>query len=276
MTIAFAILSTAASFFILVLIFAPLEKCFPAKTRQKFLRPEWWTDLAFFLGQYLLWTGLVFGTIAAFGNWLGAIIPGSFRAGVAAQPFWLQVLELIVLSDLSIYWAHRLQHRVPFLWRFHAVHHSAEHLDWLAAHREHPLDTIYTVTIINLPAFMLGFQLEMLAGFFAFRGIWAIYIHSNVKLPLRPLRMLIGAPELHHWHHHRDRDAGNYANLSPLMDILFGTYRHPGREPDAFGIKEPISRSYLGQMIHPLLPSAVQKRRLAREPEEADSGDRPG
>jgi len=158
---------------------------------------------------------------------------------------------LVVLSDFCIYWGHRLQHKVPFLWRFHSIHHSAEHLDWLAAHREHPLDTVYTLTIINLPAVVLGFPLETLAGFLAFRGLWAIYIHSNVRLPIGPLRALVGAPELHHWHHDKARDAGNYANISPLMDLAFGTYRCPDHEPEAFGIHEPISKTYLGQLWHP-------------------------
>jgi sterol desaturase/sphingolipid hydroxylase (fatty acid hydroxylase superfamily) len=134
------------------------------------------------------------------------------------------------------------------------VHHSAEHLDWLAAHREHPLDSIYTMGLINLPAMILGFPLETIAGFIVFRGIWAIHIHSNVRLPIGPLRMLIGAPELHHWHHDRDRDAGNYANISPLMDILFGTYRCPDHEPAHFGLNEPAPRTYLGHMLEPLMP----------------------
>ena len=68
-----------------------------------------------------------------------------------------------------------------------------------------------------------------------------------------PLRWLFGAPELHHWHHDRDREAGNYANISPLMDILFGTYRCPDHEPEAFGVNEPHARNYLGHMIHPFL-----------------------
>ena len=145
----------------------------------------------------------------------------------------------------------RLQHRVGWLWRFHSIHHSAEHLDWLAAHREHPVDTVYTLTLINLPAFLLGFPLETLAGLIAFRGIWAIYIHSNVRLPIGPLRVLVGAPELHHWHHDRDRDFGNYANVSPLMDVLFGTYHCPDHEPDSFGVWEEMPRSYLAQLVHP-------------------------
>jgi len=87
--------------------------------------------------------------------------------------------------------------------------------------------------------------------------------------------MFIGAPELHHWHHDHDRDAGNYANLSPLMDLLFGTYTCPGHEPRAFGIKEPMWRSYLGQMIYPFLPRGrrAANQGLGRQ-REAESLDR--
>jgi sterol desaturase/sphingolipid hydroxylase (fatty acid hydroxylase superfamily) len=254
------ILGTGLSFLFLVVLFWPLEKIFPAKSQRTF-RPNWWTDLAFFLGQYLLWGGCVLAALHFFRGWLDGIAPTGFRAAVKWQPWWLQAIEVILLSDLFVYWGHRLQHRVGFLWRFHSIHHSAEHLDWLAAHREHPLDTIYTMGLINLPAFLLGFPLETLAGLLAFRGIWAIYIHSNVRLPIGPLRLLIGAPELHHWHHCREREAGNYANISPLMDLLFGTYRCPAHEPESFGVNEPMPRSYLGQMLHPF-------RRQRSKPDE--------
>jgi sterol desaturase/sphingolipid hydroxylase (fatty acid hydroxylase superfamily) len=257
--------SAGLSFLFLVLVFRPLELAFPARPGQRFFRPAWFTDLCFFLGQYLLWSGLVLWALTYFRHGLDGIVPSAFRGAVAAQPFWLQVLEVVVLSDFLVYWGHRLQHRVGFLWRFHSVHHSAEHLDWLAAHREHPLDTVYTVGLINLPAFVLGFPLEALAGFIAFRGIWAIYIHSNVRLPIGPLRALIGAPELHHWHHDRARDAGNYANISPLMDLLFGTYRCPDHEPEALGLSEPGPRTYLGHMFRPLLP----RKRIELSEDEA-------
>jgi sterol desaturase/sphingolipid hydroxylase (fatty acid hydroxylase superfamily) len=250
MTILGLVLSTGLSLLFLVVLFVPLERMFPAQ-RQGFWRPEWWTDLFFLLGQYLVWGGLVLGLLQTFRGQLHAIIPAGFRAAVASQPWWLQAFEVVLLSDLVIYWGHRLQHRVGFLWRFHSIHHSAEHLDWLAAHREHPLDTVYTLTLINLPAYVLGFPLETLAGFLAFRGLWAVYIHSNVRLPIGPLRVLVGAPELHHWHHARERFAGNYANISPLMDVLFGTYRCPPHEPEALGVTEPMPRNYLGQLLHP-------------------------
>ena len=82
-------------------------------------------------------------------------------------------------------------------------------------------------------------------------GLWAVFIHANVRLPIGPLRVLIGAPELHHWHHHRDRDAGNYANVPPLIDLLFGTYRCPDHEPPEVGIGESVPRSYVGQLLFP-------------------------
>src|SRR5947209_13242159 len=267
MTLLTIALSVGASFLFLVVVFRPLELAFPARRGQRFFRPHWWLDLTFFLGQYLLWTGLILGALAYFRQWLDATVPSHFRTAVAEQPWWLQAIEVVLLSDLCIYWGHRLQHRVGFLWRFHSVHHSAEHLDWLAAHREHPLDTVYTIGLINLPAFLLGFPIETLAGLVAFRGIWAIYIHSNVRLPIGPLRVLIGAPELHHWHHDRNRDAGNYANISPLMDVLFGTYRCPDHEPEAFGINQPTPTTYLGYMIRPLLPRRKRAREAQPEPD---------
>lgn len=264
------VLASGASLLFLAVMFAPLEKLFPAK-KQRFFRPEWWTDFAFFLGQYFLWGGLVVGLLVLFRDWLGGVVPAGFREAVAGQPWWLQAIEVVVLSDFLIYWGHRLQHRAGFLWRFHSIHHSAEHLDWLAAHREHPLDTVYTMGLINLPAFIMGFPLEVLAGLLAFRGLWAIYIHSNVRLPLGPLRALIGAPELHHWHHSRERESGNYANISPLMDLIFGTYRCPDHEPESLGIEDPIPRGYLGQMLHPFQP----RRRAPQAGKDAARTGRP-
>jgi sterol desaturase/sphingolipid hydroxylase (fatty acid hydroxylase superfamily) len=268
MALHFQILSVAASFLFLTLVFRPLEWAFPARPGQRYFRPEWFTDLCFFLGQYLLWGGLVFWILNCFADWIDAHVAPSFRSAVAGQPLWLQAIEVVLLSDFCVYWGHRLQHSWGPLWRFHSIHHSAEHLDWLAAHREHPVDSIYTIGLINLPAFLFGFPLKTLALLIAFRGIWAIYIHSNVRLPIGPLRMLIGAPELHHWHHDKSRDAGNYANISPILDLLFGTYVCPDHEPAAFGIHEPISRNYLGQLLHPF-----RRNRPAEQPAPAASGN---
>jgi sterol desaturase/sphingolipid hydroxylase (fatty acid hydroxylase superfamily) len=98
------LLSTGVSFLLLFLLFRPLELLFPAKKRQKFLRPVFWTDLFFFLGQYLLWKVLVFAAIQWSDGWLMQWISGGFRENVRTQPLWLQIAEVILLTDLLIYW----------------------------------------------------------------------------------------------------------------------------------------------------------------------------
>jgi sterol desaturase/sphingolipid hydroxylase (fatty acid hydroxylase superfamily) len=245
---------TAWSFGLLLVAFAPLERLFAAR-HQPVVRAAFATDVLFFVGQYLLWNA----PVVAFLVWLhGAldVLPlDGMRATFAAWPWPLQFLVAIALSDCAIYWGHRLQHRNAFLWRFHRVHHTAEHMDWLAAHREHPLDNLYTRTIENLPLLLLGFPLATIAGFAVFRGMWAIFIHSNCTLSPGTLRVLLGAPRLHHWHHALDGGGRvNFANLSPLMDVLFGTYHDPGTWPERVGIREPFARSYAGAMLEPLLP----------------------
>ncbi|MCC6369501.1 MAG: sterol desaturase family protein [Bacteroidia bacterium] len=251
-----ALKATLLSLVFLMLVFIPMEKVFPAN-RQNILRPHWLLDLLFFAGQYLFWNTLVLSALDYFNGYLGTLIPRNFQLWVRSYPWWAQALVVIILSDLIIYWAHRLQHQVGFLWRFHKVHHSAEHLDWLAAHREHPLDSIYTVGLINLPVFILGFPLQTLAGVVAFRGVWAIYIHSNVRLPLGPLKYVIGAPEMHHWHHALNQHAGNYANISPLMDVIFGTHVCPDKEPEKFGIEDKLPQNYFAQLVYPLLSATL-------------------
>lgn len=255
-----SLVTAGISFVFLALIFIPMEKVFPAKPEQKIIRNQWVLDLCFFIGQYLFWSGFVYMILMYFSTFLNSIVSSKFRDMVAFQPIYLQALEVLILSDIIIYWGHRLQHKIDFLWRFHKVHHSTESLDWLAAHREHPIDSIYTIGLINLPAFIMGFNMSAIAMIIAFRGIWAIYIHSNVRLNIGILKMLIGSPDLHHWHHDLERDRGNYANISPLMDIIFQTYTCPDKEPDKVGIKEEFSRNYLGQLLEPFFSKNLWKK----------------
>jgi sterol desaturase/sphingolipid hydroxylase (fatty acid hydroxylase superfamily) len=175
---------------------------------------------------------------------------------VAGSPLWLQGLLAWVLGDLCMYWGHRAFHAVGFFWRFHAVHHSAEHLDWLAAHREHPLDGALTQLLMNLPALLLGVSLWALGPLVVFRGLWAVLIHSNTRLPLGPLGFLLGDPALHHWHHARvPVTRHNFANLAPWLDWLFGTYHRPeGPERYPLGLLQPHAGGYLAQLAAPLLP----------------------
>ncbi|HZS39838.1 MAG TPA: sterol desaturase family protein [Polyangia bacterium] len=251
--IATRLFGALASFLVLAVMFAPLERAFPARAGQRWLRPAYALDVCFFLGQYLLWSALALGALAAIRSASGGAALEWLRQSAARQPLIVQAIEVIALGDLLVYWWHRACHASAFLWRFHAVHHSAEHLDWLAAHREHPLDGLTTQLAQNLPAFVLGFPLQTIAALAAFRGAWGIFIHSNVRLRLGLLGLIAGAPELHHWHHARlQRTRHNFANLAPWLDVLFGTYHRPeGDETYPLGLDAPGPRSYWRQLLAP-------------------------
>lgn len=141
------------------------------------------------------------------------------------------------------------------------MHHTAEHLDWIAAYREHPLDNLYTRLIENLPALILGFPLPVIAGLIAFRGLWGLVIHSNANLQIGPLKYILGSPKLHHWHHSVEKGNDcNYANLMPLMDLIFGAYHEPKEMPATYGISEKVSHNYFAQLATPLLPRFLAKK----------------
>jgi sterol desaturase/sphingolipid hydroxylase (fatty acid hydroxylase superfamily) len=254
------LITAGISMIFLTIVFIPMEKVFPANASQKIIRKHWVLDFCYFLGQYLIWNSIVLSILMYFNVSIQTFLSQTPLAVLKSQPLWLQAIEVLVFSDFIIYWGHRFQHKIDFLWRFHKVHHSAKHLDWLAAHREHPIDSIYTVGLINLPAFVIGFDLNAIAMIIAFRGIWAIFIHSNVRIKLGPLKKIIGSPDLHHWHHDIERDRGNYANISPIMDLLFGTYVCPDHEPSEYGIKEKFPQNYVGQMVQPLFPLKIWKK----------------
>lgn len=260
----------------LAAIFVPLERAFPARRTQRVLRRELGTDLAFFFGQYWVFTlgsAYVIARLAAQID-LGPL--GALRAWAAAQPLWLSAGLALALGDLCVYWFHRACHWSPLLWRFHAVHHSAEELDFVAAHREHPVDGLLTQIAINLPTLALGLPFEALAPLVTFRAVWAVFIHSNVALPLGPLRWLVGSPEWHHLHHKAlapGEACKNFGNLAPYLDLLFGTHAAapsaaPGEERYPLGLDHPWPRGYLAQLAASFVVPAASLTPSALGPDQ--------
>lgn len=258
-----ALLNAAVGMAFLIAIFVPLERAFTARP-QRHLRRELALNLSFFALQYLL----MLSVVLAFNGWLQLKLgaPGSvgWVAAIHRLPLALQVLLAVVLGDLVLYWAHRLSHAVPVLWRFHSVHHSVETLDWLAAHREHPLDGLYSQLWLNLPACLLGIDLGAVMPVLVLRGLWAVFIHSNLTIPLGPLGLILGDPVLHRWHHARVERAQNFANLAPYLDVIFGTHHRPTDEAFALGIPGQAPRSFARHLLGPFLPLESARRPRAR------------
>lgn len=247
------VIEVIKGFFILCLILIPIEMIFPLH-QQKTLRKGWGTDVIyFFFGHFIGKAGLAFCAVLIAYLLKGLINPELQRL-VTSQPVGLQLLEAILIADIGYYTAHRLAHTIPWLWKFHAVHHSIETMDWLAAIRVHPFDQIFTKTFQLIPLYLLGFSKEIFAFFFLFGAFEAFFIHSNLRFRYGWLRWIISTPQFHHWHHSADTRAfdKNFAAQLPILDLIFGTLYMPGGKlPDSYGIVDPVPSQFIGQMIYP-------------------------
>jgi sterol desaturase/sphingolipid hydroxylase (fatty acid hydroxylase superfamily) len=248
------IFGAVAALFALVV---PFEKLYPRQRGQRLRRPLMSTDVGFALMSPLLnVVGLV--ALIAIGGLSLFWVPGLLLRPLVAQvPAVLLPFVAFVMFDFLAYWAHRWAHEVPLLWRFHAVHHSPEHMDWVSGFRVHPFDGV----LIAPPVFFLlgaGVDGEV-AGLLALLQIaTGIFFHANVRVRWRWLDKVLANPEFHHWHHANEADAigHNYAAALPQWDLVFGTYFMPdrtsARRPQHYGIDEYLPRTMIGMLSYPL------------------------
>jgi sterol desaturase/sphingolipid hydroxylase (fatty acid hydroxylase superfamily) len=241
-------------FIVAALVFVPLERLFALRPQQRVFRRGWRADIMHFLINRFLVDAGIFIFVGTAAIILHALISPRFHAAVASQPRYLQFVEALLVADIGGYVGHRLTHSIPWLWRFHAVHHSIEEMDWLAAARLHPLDQTFTRGLAIIPLFLLGFTRATFGFYLVIAAFQAIFIHSNVRLRFPFLRWLIATPEFHHWHHSADAVAHNknFAGQLPLLDLIFGTAYLPKRRmPQKYGISEQLPAGYLKQMMWP-------------------------
>jgi sterol desaturase/sphingolipid hydroxylase (fatty acid hydroxylase superfamily) len=266
-----SILSNYTAVIVLACIFIPMEHLLPLHSEQRKLRRQWLNDLF-----YLLFNGFVvrFGFVTFAGAIMVAynqVVPPATFDWVTALPLWVQVPAVIVIADIGYYTAHRMSHAVPFLWKFHAVHHSIEEMDWLATHRVHPVDQVLSSMISLLPVYFLGFSATSIVLYQAIYQAQALLIHSNVRMNFGPLKYLFASPEYHHWHHANQKEAydRNFAAQLSIIDVVAGTMFMPARRPEKYGLTEPMPETYPQQFVHPfrdLLNTFTQRFKLKAKP----------
>ena len=156
---------------------------------------------------------------------------------VRSAPVPVQFVAIVVVSDFVQYWVHRACHTVPLLWRFHAIHHSATAMDWLAGSRLHTVDAVLTRALIYLPLFLLGFDAGAIGAYLVFVAAQATFVHANVRWRLSWLEPWLATPRFHHWHHADAPPDVNFAVHLPVFDRLFGTWHLPSGEwPQRYGL----------------------------------------
>ncbi len=238
-------------------IFIFIEKLVPKYENQAILRPDWQLDLSYFALNHLC-----IGVLLIVGNGFAPHVFGwatnqHVQGFMTALPVVVQLIILLVCADLVQYAVHRSFHEVPALWKFHAVHHSSEHMDWLAGSRSHFVEILVDRSLVMVPLYLLGPDKAALDAYVLFAAAQAVFIHANVRVSFGPLKYLFTTPQFHHWHHSSDKPAidTNYAVHLPMLDRLFGTYHMPDEHwPQQYGTTKPLPRSFTGQWWYPFRP----------------------
>lgn len=216
------------------------------------------TDLTHAIGNRYLILPLVTAAAALIGPFVADVVPSGVGEGFAVLPGWAQVVLILVMADFMNYWSHRALHQVPWLWRFHAVHHSTERLDWLATSRGHPIDLVFAILTISFPAFALG-RVAIAPWILTFFFIYPFVCHSDTRIEVPYVSWILVTPKFHHWHHADDPMAydRNFGAILSIWDRLFGSVIEPADFPDRYGIagSQLNEADYVGHLIIPFLPS---------------------
>lgn len=250
------------------IVFIPIERILGNRA-QPIFRFEWREDLLYFLISTIFVQVLTFLSMLPAMTILKHTDWGGFRAWVGSQWIIWQFLAITLLTDLVQYWVHRAFHRISWLWKFHAFHHSAQVMDWLASSRMHLLEIVLLRGLTVIPMYILGFNQAALYMYLVFVFFLSAMVHSNTRIKFRWFDRLFVTPRFHHWHHGIEREAidVNFAVHYPFLDRLFGTYYLPadGKWPTGYGIaNHPVPKGFWRQFIYPL-----QRKKTEPKPVES-------
>jgi sterol desaturase/sphingolipid hydroxylase (fatty acid hydroxylase superfamily) len=173
---------------------------------------------------------------------------------LAVMPLWAQAIFFLVVSDFLTYWIHRGFHGAS-LWKYHAVHHSSEDLDWISAARFHPVNIFLGTVLVDVGLLLAGISPNIMLWVGPFTTATSAFVHANLNWTLGPFKYVIAGPVFHRWHHTAADRGGssNFAGTFPVWDLLFGTWYMPqDKLPDAYGIDDQsFPESFGAQMMYP-------------------------
>ena len=157
-------------------------------------------------------------------------------------PVWVQLIIGLLIMDLVGAWfIHWIEHKIPFLWKFHVIHHSDEKVDTTTALRHHPGESVFRATFTLLAVILSGAPMWMVMLYQSMSAVLSQFNHANIRLPDwldKMLKLIIITPNMHRIHHHFERPVTdtNYGNIFSFWDRIFGTYHNMKPEEIIFGL----------------------------------------
>lgn len=239
---------------LMTLIFSPIEVLWPAYPKQSVFRNEWLLDVGYFLSTHLPIRVTTFLILLPATQVIHMLGNDGLQQAVSSLPWLVQFFLAVLMADLVEYGVHRALHEVPWLWRFHAIHHSSKALDWIAGSRAHLVDDLIIRGVMLVPM-MFTFSQDIITAYLLFVTIHATWAHTNFGPNIKWLEPYLVLPRFHHWHHTSQKEAidKNYSIHFPWIDKLFGTYYLPKEGwPETYGLNnEPLPAGFWGQAFYP-------------------------
>lgn len=257
----------AISFWCTIVLTLGLQYLLPAKTAQKIFSVSFAQDLVWFFYEMML-NALI---LVFYVEYLTRLYRQYFSSltvtALNQTPGWLRFLLALLLVDLLYWLQHFCQHKVSFLWRFHALHHSQKELNFFTDFRYHFVEYVVRYTFLIVPFLLLKLEPPVIVAYVIFSKCYSHFYHGNIRTNLGPFKYLLVTPQSHRVHHslepeHRDQ---NFGAILSIWDFLlrtqcksFTVYPETGIADAAFpheqklGLKS-LLLTPLAQLLYPFL-----------------------
>ena len=259
------------AFFIVLGFTLLMEQLLPVQKKARFWTVSFAQDLVWFFYEAILHAAVIVTFIA----WLMQFYYAhcNFLTIYAANrlPGWARFVFGVLALDFLYWLQHWINHKVPWLWQFHAVHHSQKELSFFSDFRYHVFEYVIRETIMVVPFLILQVDIPTIVYFSVFRSWYTRFYHGNIKINMGPLRYILVTPQSHRVHHsielrHYDQ---NFGSLFSIWDFLFGTQYKGFDEYPQTGIPDPEfpheKTKGLSLLLTPLIQLAYPFRRISQQ-----------
>ena len=247
-----------------LLVFA-FEIIIPWRKKQPIFRKGFWLDAFYMIFNFFLFSLIGYNALSnvgveLFNDFLGLFgIDNLVAIEVQDFPVWAQLIIMFIIADFIQWNVHRMLHRVPWLWKFHQVHHSVKEMGFAAQFRFHFVETLVYKSAQYIPLAMIGFGIEQFFVVHMFSVFIGHLNHANLDWSYGPLGYVLNNPRMHIWHHAKElppehKYGMNFGLSLSIWDYLFGTAYIPrsGKNIEiGFDGDERFPHDFTGQLTYP-------------------------
>jgi sterol desaturase/sphingolipid hydroxylase (fatty acid hydroxylase superfamily) len=187
--------------------------------------------------------------------------------------FWLPTMPILIytllglmfLDLISAWFAHWIQHKTPWMWKFHLIHHTDQYVDTTTANRHHPGESVIRFFFTTLAVLVLGTPIWLVFLYQSLSVVLSQFNHANISLPVwldTAISWFIVSPNMHKVHHHyvMPYTDSNYGNIFSVWDRLFGTFKTLDPNHIVFGVDTHMDAKDATNVVHMLKIPAQKKK----------------